>query len=178
MIWFNWIKANLPLVAAIAGLLVFIIYDRRKKSLEIKKLELEIKKLKDETLIYRPTFQEIKDILEETEHIATRGSKAFGSEDHLEDFGVALHHFLTHLLGYYGDSSSHLRVQKQRLYAIMNHLPDPYGKDFKEIDFPDPEPIVRKWREVRHGALSQLSSRTIEEIDLLLNRFASATTAA
>jgi len=62
---FNWAQL-IPLLAVIDGLISFIVWDRRKKSLELEKLRLEIEKLKKEadTRIYIPNSDELAVMLD------------------------------------------------------------------------------------------------------------------
>ena len=155
-----------------SGLLGFLLYDRRKKKLEIEKLALEIGKLKHESLIYRPSFAEMKEILEETGHISTRRLGFVGGQDPLEDFGVQLNRFLTHLLAYYGENEASRRVSEERFYAAMQNWPDPYGeRGFSKLSFPDPYGVLAAWREIKPLASARLAPMTIERIDSLLNHF-------
>jgi hypothetical protein len=139
----SWLKSNWTFITAIAGVLVFLLYDLRRKKLEIEKLALEVAKLRQESLIYRPSFKEIKEILEGTGHISTRKLGFMGPQDPLEDLGVELHRFLTHLLAYYGDHDASSRVMNERLYATMHHWPDPYSDgDRSELSFPNPRSVL------------------------------------
>lgn len=169
----SFIKDNWTLLTAIAGLLVFFLYERKKKKLEIEKLTLEVEKLRKESLIYRPSLKEIKEILEETAQISTR-KLGIIDRDSVEDLGDALKHFLTHLLAYYGDSDASMRVMRQRHFKrIIRELGMDSEGEITELRFPDPRRVIRLWRERKALAASKLAPRTIQKIDSLLNRFSS-----
>jgi hypothetical protein len=170
----GWLHTNKEILAMGGAVVVFVAWEMRKKRLEIQKLKLEIDKLKDETRIYRPTPQEIEWILKETQKIATPRLGLSGSQDSLEEFGISLHRFLTHLAAYHGIPSAAVQVAKERLYARMRQLPDPYGADFKELYFPKPMRVLELWKEVRSVAPRRLSRETIERVDRLLSRFQSS----
>ena len=162
-------------VTAIAALSTFLLYDRRKKKLEIKKLELEIQKLSQESLIYRPSFREMKEILEETGHISTRKLGIIAFDDALDDFGIELHRFLSHLLAYYGEPEALRTITTERFSAMMPHQPDPYGDgDLTELPFPNPDRVLRLWHGLRDVAARKLPSKTLSQIDSLLTRFKNA----
>lgn len=169
----EWLHTNKEILAMGGALVVFVVWEMRKKRLEIRKLKLEIDKLKDETRIYRPTPEEIDRILKETAKIATPRLGFSGSQDPLEEFGITLHRFLTHLAAYQGVPSASAQVAKERLYATMSRLPDPYGADFKELHFPNPMRVVQLWKDAQSAASRQLPEETIERVDRLLNRFQS-----
>ena len=169
----GWLRTNREMLAMAGALVGFLLWEMRKKRLEIKKLHLEIRKLSEETRIYRPTPEEIDRIMSETAGIATRKLGLFGGQDPLEEFGIALHHFLTHLAAYQGIPSASVQVANERLYAGMHHQPDPYGADFKEVRFPDPIGVLRSWKDLRSEATRRLSRQTVEGIDRLLSRFES-----
>ncbi|HEX6716467.1 MAG TPA: hypothetical protein VF088_05120 [Pyrinomonadaceae bacterium] len=170
----GWLNTNKEILAMGGAVVGFLMWDMRKKRLEIQKLKLEINKLKDETRIYRPTPEEIDRILRETERIAIGNLGFSGAQDPLKEFGIALHRFLTHLAAYQRIPSALALVQKERLYASMHHQPDPYGADFKELRFPDPIRVLRLWKDVHSIAAHQLSQDTVERIDILLSRYKSS----
>lgn len=167
----TWLKENWFLVPAIAGVVMFLLYGRKKMKLEIIKLELEIEQLRKESLIYRPSFKEMKDILEDTDHIATR-KLGFAAADPLDDFGIELHRFLNHLLAYYGDSDASKAIMEKRLAAAMQYQPDPYGDGSPaDLPFPDPTRVLGLWHQLRDVAERRLPPQTIMQIDSLMKRF-------
>jgi hypothetical protein len=57
--------AVLPILSALAGALVFLLYQQRKSRLEITKLKLEIERLRGISLIYMPSHDEVMELLGE-----------------------------------------------------------------------------------------------------------------
>lgn len=166
----GWLSKNSGLLSVVGGLFIFLLYDWRKKSLEITKLQLEVRQLRDETRIYRPTQKEIEDILKDISRIASQKLQAWGANEPLEYFGVRLSRFLVQLSAFYGDASARTRIAEERLYASIHHLPDPYGVNFAGIPFPDVKELAGQWELWRASVSEQLAPETVKSLDVLLIR--------
>ena len=159
----SWISSNLSLLSAATAVLLFVIYDRRKKRLEIEKLQLEVGKLKQESLIYRPDLKEMGDVLAALKgrHYLL-GAGAVTPVDRLLD---RLEEFLTRLLAYYGYHDAFLfTALTERLHD--QHAPEP-GKEL-----PDVGELMELWGEL--GGSVGLPQELWESLDRFIARYAEA----
>jgi hypothetical protein len=168
----EWIQKNLPLLGAAATLGVFILYGARQRTLEIRKLKLELEKLRDESRIYRPTQDEIERVLRHAGKLPTLSKRFIGGSDSLEPFREKLEGFVLLLSAYYGDNESRILIGQRRLAAAMSHHPDPYPNGFDR--HPNPTGVAVVWRSVREAAQDELPSDTFETIDAFCRRFSSS----
>ena len=93
----NWAEV-LSLFGVLGGLIAFLFWERRRKTLEIEKLQLEIDKLKEgASIVHRPTPEEIREILRQTERWEAE-HRHLGEEDRVDAYGKTLRAFLTEAL--------------------------------------------------------------------------------
>jgi len=165
----QWLTSNLKLLGAFGAVLVFLVWEARRKSLEIEKLKLEIKALKRETIIYRPTKEEMDEVLETTYKLPTRRLGIMGSGHYLEDFADEFRRFALLLSAYYGDFRSRSQIAEMRLRAAMEHQPPPFPS--AETQHPDPTRVVSLWKAARARASHDLTPEAVNAIDTFLARF-------
>lgn len=167
----EWVKGNLPLLTAIGGVGVFVLFGWRKFTWEIRKLRLEVAKLKDESRIYRPTQEEIDRVLREAGKLPTRKLGISGAGDALGSFGEELQEFLVVLAAYYGNAVAQKQIAERRLWAVMNQRPDSYPSGYDR--HPNPNYILSTWKSVREVAWEKLPPDIFQTIERFLGRFPS-----
>ena len=167
----EWLRGNVPLLTAIGGVGVFVLFGWRKLTWEIRKLRLEVAKLKDESRIYRPTQEEIERVLREAGKLPTRKLGILGAVDALSSFRQELQEFLVVLAAYYGNPAAQKQIAERRLWAVMNQRSDPYPSGCDR--HPNPEFIFSTWNSVREVAWEKLPRNTFQTIERFLGRFPS-----
>jgi hypothetical protein len=172
----RWLAENLKLLSALAAVVVFIIWDMRRRSLEITKLKLEISKLREESRIYRPTQAEIEKVLRGSRDLPSRIQRLIGGGKELGEFANELDDFTLQLSAYYGDPSSRAIIAQRKLLAAVQNRTVPYQGAFDK--HPNPERVISLWKISRERAIQILEPDLIRTIDSFLGRFSHDATTA
>ena len=172
----KWLGTNAAALGILGALLLFIIFGWRHQQLELEKLRLEVKKLREENRIYRPTQAEIEAVLKKCAKLPSVKLGFTGPEPTaLEAFSQDFSTFLLHLSVYHGNLKARSLIAERRLYDAMQGKPDPYPA--WEVTHPDYKRIVSLWQQAREQAERKLEASVISDIDLFLARFSHATDA-
>jgi len=143
----------LPWLGIFWTVFLFFGWGRRKMQRENEKLRLEIERLKrQESILHLPTDQEIESVLRQTERFRKgtswsdldRGKSLF-NRNAVEDFAGDLHAYLYRMLRQRRDTSE------------------------PKSQITDPDPISKRWLNVRPMSVGVFEPEMIEEIDLLFS---------
>jgi hypothetical protein len=165
----QWLTNNLMLLSAFGGLLVFFLWGARKKMLEIHKLKLEIVKLQEENLLYRPTQAEIEDMMRKCGKLPSLKLRFTEGLDILEEFSGEFREFLLQLLSHYGDTYSRKEIEEHGPQASVADQYDPYPHGIRE--HPDPKRVVSLWKASKSLREQRLEPGVIAGIDAFLGRY-------
>ncbi len=90
------LRARVMLIALILTFTIFLVLDRRKKKLEIQKLELEVADLRRSSCIYIPSHSEITEILDELN--TAKKAKGFGGSTPVAELSASMIPLISELL--------------------------------------------------------------------------------